>query len=197
MRKFVLGVGVLLGAVPMAARGAMIASDNASNYTSTSWPSSPAKSASNLGAGFGTWNLSYGNGSGGYFLKTGSASNIATGGSVFDTYAYTNGYDVVTAGRAFTADPVSGSSNLSVGQTFLMDFASTGSFASDGTMGVTLEDAADDTSSQINVNFAGSTGEFALDNGAGPTFGTLGLANLKDGIQMSFTVTAQMPIASP
>jgi len=97
---------------------AVIASDNAANYSSGGWS---IGNSPNLGTGFGSWFLwdNAGPGAKGCFLGDSTATvgaNINTGGTSFGMYGESPSWTEANAYRFFNGD-------LSAGQTFSIDLA--------------------------------------------------------------------------
>lgn len=129
------------------ASAAMNASDNASNYTGSTWPN--GGTPPNAGTGFGAWTLTIQNNNSppyaGTFLGSNAGVNISSSGAYFGMYANgavttsnPNVIPSVSAARAFENSTASGLGTLRAGQTFTAGFEiQTGHYGIGDNAGVT------------------------------------------------------------
>lgn len=114
MKKIILSTfAAAVVAVGSNAYAQLIAQDLASNYTSATWVN-----GSNLGSGFGAWDL-FTSGSAGYFIGDSVAQgfgNVNTAGSAFGMFGNPSGDNYANAQRAL-------STPLTTGQSFSIDLA--------------------------------------------------------------------------
>ena len=141
----------LLG-VPHAAFAASNASDSASNYTSSTWAT-----GSNLGSGFGAWNLFGSSGNSGYYGNyiggTGLSSNS------FGIYA-----GDANSGASFDAQrPFTGA--LTAGQTFSVDLGHT-PIQSNGSVGLNFQSVTNGTATNVFSVIANGTTVYLNDGGS-------------------------------
>ena len=163
-----------------ASRAATVASDNAGNYDTTSY-NSDANHPLNLGTGFGMWSLGATGSNRGTFLSTGNngnSANINTSGNAFDIFAYNSSTLGVT--RAFTADTVTNSANLAVGQTLSLSFNNLG-IDPGQSVGISL-------GTRFTFNFIGGQQDYTYTDSLGAGQDSL-IAYTNGGLTFAFTLT--------
>ena len=145
-----IAVAVLAAILP-STRAAMLATDNAGNYTTATWVN-----GSNLGTGFGAWafnnSASTGTSFSGEFIgdSTAGSGNVNTGTSSFAVFANPNGAFATTS-RAFSGGA------LTLGQTFSINLAVN---FRNGSKGINLLDG---TGTQVfNFNVGGDDYNYKL-----------------------------------
>lgn len=172
----------------LPANAATIASDNASNYTTSTWIN-----GSNGGTGFGAWTLganlgnqitnSNGNGGSPNINSTGdTAFRIARGSSSF-----------AQAERGFTVGGPNSSAELAAGQSFRFSFDPEVPTNNGQAVGIWLTDAGSGERWGIEIGRTnpGGVNEFRIkNNGSAAIITTIPVADVDDGINVTFNLLA-------
>jgi hypothetical protein len=164
--------------------GAGTANDTASNYNVPGWNATP----SNLGSGFGAWNITLNNASSppyvGTYLNGGGA--VASGGYSWGTYANGSpGDGSISITRPFTAGASTSSSLFN--QTFSFDLASDGVGPSQGLLSAAVGNAF-----SFSYNGAGSDNFLLSVDGGAATTTPVNFSALNAGIVVSLTVSGAL-----
>jgi hypothetical protein len=177
----ILVAAALVGMLSTTASAALLASDNAGNYSS--WAD-----GSNAGTGFGAWALRANQGTGfsGQFLDGGSGDdNIQTSGKAWGQYANGSGFQDSVSFRALTGQ-------LGYGQSLKVTMDN-GDIQSGGADGVVLRNGnANSTTADYNNNalsefffLGGSTNYTLVDASSLDT----GIGFTSSGLDLTFTLT--------
>lgn len=135
---------------------ALIAGDDASNYTTATWTN-----GANLGTGFGAWSLSSGGGTGGfggnYITQTADNNTPANAGITGMSAQSFALYADPTGSGAFANAERSFSSALSAGDVFSFQWSINYDSGSSGNKGFNLYTGAPGVGQIVNVNNAGTS----------------------------------------
>lgn len=185
-----VAMAVVFGLAGGMAFAAATANDTASNYTGV-WSTSP----SNLGTGFGAWNVTVNNNDGPpyvgtYLAGSGDTPIVDGGGNAWATYANTTGGSGQTGSiifvRPFTAG-ASGSSSL-YNQTLSFDLGSGGVGPGQGNLSVQVGNAFkfqyDGTQTGDNMTFNDPT--------SGLITNSVGFADLNAGLVITLSVSGAL-----
>lgn len=165
---------------------AATANDTASNYNGPGWSASP----SNLGSGFGAWNIIISGAGNPPYVGTylDSSSTVVSGGYSWGTYANSGGVsgtENISITRPFTTD---GSSSSLFNQTFSYALSSAGVGPGQGLLSGSVGNAF---SFAYNGTLAGDNMLLTVDGGT-PITTPVSFAELGSGIVVSLTVSGPL-----
>jgi|GEM_PF-3601258 len=188
-----------IAGISQSSHAALVASDNAGNYGTSTGGWSATGGADNLGSGFGGWTFSANpnGGSAGAFLANttsllGANPPIATSGNSWGVYANGgSGNSNINITRGFL--PGVGSSatvgTLRDGQTFSIDLASAGVGGSGSAFGFNLQEAGGAvTPFTLKYQAGGSDAMTLIDASGSYTVSGVNFSDLSAGINVSFTL---------
>ena len=152
-----------------SSQAALVASDNAGNYTSSQWTGS--NTAYDQGTGFQTWSISQ-SGTSGLFLASpsnnaGGPNDIVppSGSNIWGVYANSGG--AIQIDRSFTNAANPGVGKLDPGETFSIALSSDG-VSNGGAIGFNLQSTGDTSQHLFQMIFtAGGNGEMQINDGSG------------------------------
>ena len=157
-----------IAGISQTTRAALVATDNAGNYTSSEWTGS--NTAYDQGTGFQSWSITQ-SGTSGLFLaspsnNSGGPNNIVppSGSNIWGVYANSGGS--IQIDRRFTNAADTGLGKLDPGQTFSIALSSDG-VGNGGSIGFNLQSTGDTSQYLFQMIFVGNTSDMQINDGSG------------------------------